>query len=127
MKQHEVTVTHGPSCSAAFVLVVATAAQAQAPLPPSPLHSGTPEPAPVDKGNSSSQSVGVVQVGPVTVDPTSAVADTPVGDVVSTAQATVGDTGGNGTSQSGGVVQVGGGNTATGSVGVVAGRSYSRR
>ena len=46
-------------------------------------HSGTPEPAPVDQGNSSSQSVGVVQVGPVTVDPASAVADTPVGDVVS--------------------------------------------
>src|SRR5690349_11974606 len=103
---------------AAVVLVAAASAQAQ--LPPSPVHAGPPKPAPVDQGNSSSESVGVVQVGPVTVDPTSAVADTPVGDVVSTTEATVGDPNtGNGASQSGGVVQVGGDNTATGSAGVV--------
>ena len=104
--------------AAAFVLI---AAAAQAQIPPSPLPSpGKPAPAPTDKGNSSSQSVGVVQVGPVTVDPTSAVADTPVADVAGTTEATIGDPGtGNGVSQSGGAVQVGGGNTATGSLGAV--------
>src|SRR6476659_21094 len=108
--------------ASAFVLI-ATAAQAQAQIPPSPLpNPGKPAPAPTDKGNNASQSVGVVQVGPVTVDPTSAVADTPVtatvANVSGTTEATVGTPGtGNGASQSGGVVQVGGGNTATGSAG----------
>ena len=97
--------------ASAFVLI-ATAAQAQAQIPPSPLpNPGKPAPAPTDKGNNASQSVGVVQVGPVTVDPTSAVADTPVTDAVAnvsgTTEATVGTPGtGNGASQSGGVVQV---------------------
>jgi hypothetical protein len=114
----------------AFV-VAATAAQAQVPSTPLP-DPGKPAPAPTDEGNNASQSVDVVQVGPVTVDPTSAVADTsaaatpvadtPVADtaadVSGTMEATVGDPGtGNGASQSGGVVQIGGGNTATGSLG----------
>lgn len=56
-------------------------------------------------------------MGPATVDPTSAVADTPVAGVVDTTTATVGETGGNSASQSGGTVQVGGNNSATQSVG----------
>src|SRR4051812_19507027 len=102
---------------AVFVLVAAAAAQAQ--VPPSPFPSpGKPKPAPTDQGNNASESVGVVQVGPVTVDPTSATENTPVADIAGSTEATVGDTGGNGASQSGGVVQAGGGNSATGSLGV---------
>jgi len=68
-------------------------------------------------GNSASQSVGVVQVGPATVDPADATAGTPAGDAVAGAGATVGTQGGNHASQSGGVVQAGGSNSATRSAG----------
>ena len=84
---------------------------------PAPTAATAPEPS--SGGNSSDQSVGVVQVGPVTADPAPVVADTPVAGAVATTKTTIGNTGGNQSSQSGGVAQVGGDNTATGSVGVV--------
>lgn len=116
----------------ATFLLVATAAQAQLPgLPDAgkalPKPAPVPAPAPTEAtatdassgGNSSDQSVGVVQVGPVTADPMPVVADTPLAGAVATTKTTIGNTGGNQSSQSGGVAQVGGDNTATGSVGVL--------
>jgi hypothetical protein len=102
--------------------LAATAAQAKGPIPPvlpglggsgnGNDNNGN------DSGNTADQSIGVVQLGPVTVDPGAVVADTPVANVVAGTTATVGEAGGNHASQSGGAAQVGGGNTTKRSVGV---------
>src|SRR6476646_4945768 len=76
-------------------------------------------PTPPAGGNTAGGSVGVVQVGPVTVDPTPVVAETPVAGATGSVTATVGSTGGNAASKSGGVVQAGGGNAVSGSLGAV--------
>src|SRR4051794_40128218 len=117
---------------AAFSLCVAAAQAQDIPAPPVPVKVKAdpvevpvplPDPPPpVEKtgdGNSADQSVGVVQVGPATVDPAEIVSDSPapVGEAVAGASATVGSQGGNHASQSGGVVQAGGNNSATRSVG----------
>lgn len=91
--------------AASFVLAAA-AAQAQ------------DLPKPDTGGNTASQSIGTVQVGPATADPTSTTAGTPVGDAAGTVSATVGTAGGNSASGSGGVVQAGGNNRTTRSAGI---------
>lgn len=66
--------------------------------------------------NTSDGSIGVVQVGPTSVNPTVSL-PAPVAGTISV-PVSIGGTGNNATSNSTGAVQVGGGNTATGSTGV---------
>jgi hypothetical protein len=71
-----------------------------------------------DLGNTATNSIGTVQVGQVSVDP-SVSASAPAAQAGAAAPTTVGGSGGNSASDSVGTVQVGGGNSASGSAGTV--------